>query len=161
VFAWWTDAERRLEFRARLEGSAALRDLEYREQIAHGLRIVEISYIAPIDLRIRYRSRGRVTEGVGAEINAQGNRVLRTEVYQHRVHPGGKEHISTAVWIQEFISEGPQMTGVRVSTDASRDNAPWWERYIPPIATRQNQKRELRELAARCERDLGVNESSR
>jgi hypothetical protein len=160
VIAWWTDPERGLEFRAHLEGSAGVRDFEYREQIDHGLRIIEISYIAPIELRIYYRSSGRITEGVGAEINAQGNRVLRTEVYQHRVHPGGKEDISTAVWVQELISDGPRTTKVRVSTEVSRENAPWWERYIPPIAARQDQRRELRELAARCERDLGVNKKS-
>src|SRR5580658_7764933 len=95
VIRWWTDDERRLEFRAHLEGSAGVRDFEYQEQIDNGLRIVEVSYIAPINLRIH----GRFTKRVGAEVNAQGHRVLRQEVYSHRVHPGGKEDVGKADWV--------------------------------------------------------------
>jgi hypothetical protein len=85
VIAWWTDDARRLEWRAHLETSNVL-DFEYQEHFDQGLRITEIKYIAPMNLRIHYRL---TTQGDVVEINVEGNRVFRTEVYQHRVHPGG------------------------------------------------------------------------
>jgi len=156
VIRWYMDAKRRLEFRAHLE-TPNVSDFEYHEHTDDGLRIVEITYISRTNLRILYRSTGQITTPGTAEINATGNRVLRKEVYQHRVHPGGKEDVSKAKWNWEFISEAPHTTRLRVSTEDCREGATWWEKYLPPIADRQHRRKELKEQADRCARDLGVN----
>jgi hypothetical protein len=161
VIGWWTDDARRLEWRAHLETSETVLDFDYRERIDHGVRITEVKYIAaPMNVRVHYRSARQMLQGDVAEVNSEGNRVLRTEVYQHRVLPGGKEDVSTGEWIREFISDGPQTTRVRVSMVGHKEGATWWEKYLPPIAERQRQRKELREQAARCERDLSVNEGA-
>ena len=157
VIGWWTDDARRLEWRAHLETSENILDLDYQERNDRGVRITEVKYIAArMNVRVHYRSARQMVQGDVAEINAEGNRVLRTEVYQHRVLPGGKEDVSRAEWIREFISDGPQTTRVRVSMVGHREGATWWEKYLPPIAERQRQRKELKDQAARCEHDLGA-----
>ena len=153
VVAWYVSPDRRAESRAHFE-SLDVRDFLYDERVEGDRRTTDMSWTTPTGLHVFLEVRGNVANGVVARDEA-GKVVRRGETYQYRRWPTGRQDRSRGETIVEFTDLPGGDTRVQISLTRHKDTAKWWERLLPPIAERQAQRRHMKEMFARCERDLG------
>lgn len=153
VVAWYTSPDRRVESRAHFE-SFNVRDFRYDERVEGDRRITSMSWISQTGLHVFLEIHSTVSNGVIAR-NSDGRVVRRGETYQYRRWPSGREDRSRGETVAEFSDLPGGGTRARLTITRQREPAPWWERWLPPVAERQGQRRQMEEIFARCERDLG------
>lgn len=153
VVAWYTSADRREESRAHF-AAFDVRDFRYDERVEGDRRMTAMSWTTQSGMHVFLEIRGTVFDGEVVR-DAEGRVVRRGETYQFRRWPGGREDTSQGEVIAEFSELPGDRTLARITQTRQKEPAPWWERWLPPVAERKLQQRQMEELFARCERDLG------
>lgn len=153
VVAWYTSADRRAESRAHFE-AFDVRDFRFDERVEADQRITSMSWTTQSDMHVFFEIRGNVFDGAVVR-DAEGRVIRRGETYQYRRWPNGREDTSRGEIIAEFSELPGDRTLARITQTRQKEPAPWWERWLPPVAERSLQQRQMEKLFARCERDLG------
>jgi hypothetical protein len=154
VVAWYGRPERRAEVRAHFE-SWGMPDFRYEEREEDGRRVTTTSWTTPAGLHVFLEIRGNLVDPPMTR-DGEGRVVRRVERYQYRRWPDGREDRSFGETVAEFRDRPGGGTLVRMTISRRRDRAPWWERWLPPVAERSAERRATRELFARCEKELGA-----
>jgi hypothetical protein len=152
VVAWYTSPDRRAESRAHFE-AFDVRDFRYDERVDGDRRVTDMSWTTKTGMHVFLEIRGNI--GVIPR-DAEGRIVRRGQTYQYRRWPNGREDRSHGEVVAEFSDIQGGGTRARLTITRHKEAAPWWERWLPPIAERQRQARQFSEMFSRCERELGV-----
>jgi hypothetical protein len=160
VVSWWTSPERRDERRAFL-GSLDVADFRYEETLEDGQRITETGWTTRRGLQVSGRAVSPIRPHGAVDRAPDGRVLLRTQTFQSRRWPNGREDQSRSERVLEFreLSEG--RTRVRLTVTRYKEGVPWWERLLPPNDERRHLRLHLKDTVAKCEHDLGTRGSAK
>lgn len=155
VLAWWTSPQRRDDQRAHFE-SLDVQNFSYEESSTAEARLTEMSWTTSEGLFVSLRIEFPHGQDGNIEHAVDGGSILRSRTSQQRRWPGGRQESSSTSNVTEFRQAQPGTTQLRLTTTRQKAGAWSWERYMPPIAERRQQRQHLRQMVAQCEHDLGV-----
>lgn len=154
VLSWWTSQQRREDRRAHFE-SLGGQGFSYQETAEADTQLTETNWTTAEGLFVSLRVETSNAPDGKVERSAEGAAILRSRTSQQRRWPDGREDKSGTSTVTEFRRAQPATTQVRLTTTRHKEGAWWWERYLPPIGERSQQRRHLQRMVGQCEHDLG------